>query len=153
MRHYIKPKFKIGQRLYSVGDDKIHSIIVESILITTCKEISYLSENRTYLESQSFLSEAEAIEFLSEAFVMPFVTGNKAWEADRRGVSSVNVRGGNLWFNEKKKTPYNSQITTDSVLNSTSVYGTRLEAAKECLSMMEREVEREVERADKNKKN
>jgi hypothetical protein len=141
MSYYIKTKFQIGQDIYSIKDDKIRRVKVESIQITTDKKVAYLANNELFYESQSFSCEEEAKDFMSKAYRVPFLTGNFAWEGNLQGVKRVSIREfGTFWFKEDLKEPFNRQISTHDgnvgCLNSTTTCETQLEATEKSLEMI-----------------
>ena len=142
MSFYIKPKFKIGQKIFSIKADNIISITVESIAISTCGKVSYLSNNQMFLENQSFSSKEEALEFISSAYRIPFRTNEFAWIGNLAGVVRTQAKDGMFWFKEDKATPYNSQIHAENCLNDTSCFETQLQATEFSLRQLKQFNER-----------
>jgi len=140
MSYYIKTKFQIGQDIYSIKNDEVRKVKVESVQITTDKKVAYLANNELFYESQSFSCEEEAKDFMSKAYRVPFLTGNSAWEGNLQGVKRVSIRFGNFWFKEDLKKPYNLQMSThdgnNGCLNSTTTCETQLEATEKSLEMI-----------------
>lgn len=133
---YIKTKFLVGQQIYSIKEDKIVLVIIESISISTDGDVCYLAKNKLYSEKQSFLTKEEAEEFINSSYRIPFVTGDRAWIGNSEGVRPTMVNGGKFYFNEDKNKPYNRQIHADNILNITSCYEKQLEATEIALDTL-----------------
>lgn len=135
MSYYVKPKFVIGQTIFSIKDDKIEQVEVESIQGSS-EGIAYLSKNRVFLESQSFSTLEEAKDFFDKAVRIPFVNGNVAWEGDLTGVKRVKVVSTSCFFKDDLKKPYNITTRTDSCVDSTSIFETQIEATESALQQL-----------------
>lgn len=136
MSFYIKPKFKIGQIIFSIKKDQILQIQIESIVVHD-NSISYLSGNNSFLESQSFSSSAEIEDFLQNSIRLPFVKNDTCWRGDLTGVHSHKVNGVTCFFQKDLKKPYNMTTHADNIINSSSCFENQIEATKESLRQVE----------------
>lgn len=135
MSFYIRPKFKIGQNIFSIKNDNIEEIVIESIQ-TVSKEIYYLSKNKSYCESQSFYCIEEARDFLENALRIPFLEKERGWEGGLNGVRSVDIKEATCFFNSDLKTPYNIIVHTNYCFNSTCVFETQAKATQYSLEQV-----------------
>ena len=132
MSFYIKPKFKVGQTIFSIKKDEIVKIEIESIAIHGTG-ISYLSRNSLFLENQSFGSKEEAEDFLLNSIRLPFINGDFCWMGNLSGVSMHKVKSVTCFFKDDLKKPYNITVETDTILNATDCFETQIEATEESL--------------------
>ena len=135
MSFYIKPKFKVGQKIFSIKKDEIVQVEIESI-VANGNSISYLSKNNLFLENQSFSSLEEANDFLENAIRLPFVKGDFCWQGNLSGVKSYKVNEVTCFFNNNLKKPYNLTTHAENILNSTSCFENQVEATEESLKQV-----------------
>lgn len=129
MSYYIKPKFKIGQTIFSIYKDEIKQIEIQSIKIDTDLRIGYLSQNNIYADDQSFATREEAEQFLKEALRMPFSKKDWVWEGNSNGIRRIFVESGDFFF-EKDGKLYNYTINDGNCINNSCAHETWEQAAE-----------------------
>ena len=133
---YIKPKFKIGQKISAIKQDKIHEIQIEKIVYDLTYGIKYFAKNRLYDDSQCFATETEAKDFMDSAYRIPFGKGDLVWEGSLIGVRETRVQDGDFWFESNMRKHDNSRLHTDGSINSTSCFENQIEATEKSLSFI-----------------
>jgi len=135
MSFYIRPKFKVGQKIFSIKEDKIVEIEIESI-VANGNSICYLSKNNMFSENQSFFSSEEAKDFLENSIRLPFVKGDVCWVGNLTGVYSEKVKEVFCFFSNDLKKPYNVTTNTGDVVNNTNCFENQIEATEESLKQI-----------------
>jgi len=135
MSFYIKPKFKIGQIIFSIKEDKIIENVIESFVVSD-NSIAYLSGNELFCESQSFSSEEEAKDFLENSIRIPFTKNSWCWSGDLTGVSKLWAKATTFFYKEDLKHPYNSSTHAGNIINHTSCFETQIKATQESLKQV-----------------
>jgi len=135
MSFYIKPKFKIGQIIFSIKEDKIIENVIESFVVSD-NSIAYLSQNKLFCESQSFSSEEEAKDFLKNSIRIPFTKNSWCWSGDLTGVSRLWAKATTFFYKEDFKNPYNSSTHAGNIINHTSCFETQVKATQESLKQV-----------------
>ena len=119
---YIRPKFKVSQKVWTITQDSIKEIEIEFIH-TYGEAIGYGSKNQSFAERFCFSSRKEAEDFLENAVRIP-TEGQYLWYADLWGVKYVKINKPTCFFRDDLKKPYNGtygfSTAEKNVINSPS---------------------------------
>lgn len=113
---YIRPKFKISQKIWVIIKDTIIEIEVQSIC-SYGKEISYLSDNKLYKENICFSSKEEAEDFMENSIRIPD-ENELLWIVEHHGINAICIEKATCFFKDNLKKPYNATYKTKNCLNA-----------------------------------
>lgn len=130
MSYYIKPKFKVGEEVFSIVGDDIICRKVRTIQIDNINHISYIDEsNKHFNEELSFFSRKEAENFKEESCRIPNLKGDVVWVSNNLGVRMDTLKDdGVYYFQDDLHKPFNKRAHVGDCFNESNFFESQEDA-------------------------